>query len=145
MFEIYEVVPSAIYQAEGEQAWRYIDPEAKQMLFDFREWIGRPCVVNDYKWGGEFEWSGMRTPEKAASLGAPKSAHRANLAAGVLCRAFDVKIAGEDYTQLRARILAEQDHPLLQRINRMEDGVNWLHIDRIQPPAGRSRIYLFKV
>lgn len=145
MFEIYELVPRAIYLAEGEEAWRYIDPEAKQMLFDFRQWISRPCTVNTYHWGGGFEWSGMRTPEKAAALGSPRSLHKADLKAGILCRAFDVKIAGEDYDQLRTRILEDQNHPLLERINRMEAGVNWLHIDRGSPPAGRERIYLFRV
>jgi hypothetical protein len=145
MFEIHELVPPEIYLAEGEAAWRYIDQEAKRMLFDFRQWIEKPCTVNDYHWGGQFEWSGMRTPAKAKALGSPRSLHKADLEAGILCRAFDVKIAGEDYDQLRARIRMDQDNPLLARINRMEAGVNWLHIDRGSPPAGRQRIYLFQV
>jgi hypothetical protein len=143
MFEIYEVVPLEIYLAEGEQAWRYIDPEAKQMLFDLRSWIEKPCIVNDYHFGGESEWRGMRTPTKAAELGAPNSQHKSDPEAGILCKAFDIKIAGENYDRLRTRILSEQKHPLLQRINRMEAGVNWLHIDRGSPPPGHNRIYLF--
>jgi hypothetical protein len=144
MFNIYELVPKSIYEAEGEAAWRYIDPEAKQMLFNIRKWIGKPCTVNDYHWNGKAEWRGMRTPGKTVELGSPNSLHKADPDAGIFCRAFDVIIPGTDYEDLRMRIIAQKNDPLLKLINRMEMDISWLHIDRGKPPAGHERIYLFR-
>ena len=58
--------------------------------------------------------------------------------------AFDCDVRNYTAEEARKKILSNEDDPLLQYVNRIEDGVNWLHIDSGTVPEGKQRIYLFK-
>src|SRR4030066_1329691 len=135
-FKAYEVVDRRTYEKMGEEALSLFDPEALQALDDLREFFGVPIKVNDWKAGGDFQWRGYRTKEKAISLGAPNSMHAQG-------KAFDCDVRGMNAWDARNKILSNKDSPLLIRITRMEAGVNWVHFDLKKLPVGVNRIYLF--
>jgi hypothetical protein len=108
----------------------FFDNESLMMIDGIREYFGVPMIINDWHWHGEYQWSGLRTID--CLEGSKWSLHR-------LARAFDIKcrIPAE---KMRSEIMANQDHDLLKYINRMEDGVWWLHVDRANV---EGRIILF--
>ena len=136
-FQAYELVDRETFERMGNSALSLFDPEALQALDDFREFFGVPVTINNWHSGGPFEWRGFRTPEKAAELGAPRSAHAKG-------RAFDCDIEGHGAEYARQIILANRNNPLLLRITRLESGVNWVHFDVMELPPGVERIHLFK-
>jgi hypothetical protein len=131
-FKAYELVDKRTYEEMGENALSLFQPDALIMLDDYREWIGVPVTVNNWYYGGPFQWRGLRNPRcPQYSKG---SLH-------TLGGAFDSDAKGYTAEQIRQKILADKDNALLKNIMRMEDAVNWLHMD-IKPV--QNRIYLFK-
>jgi len=134
-FQLYELVDKNTYQQFGDAAWQFFNPEALQALDDLREFFNCAITINNWWEGkGSFEWRGFRTPEKAAELGAPHSQH-------AMGNAFDCDIHGFDAEKAREIIIAHKDEPLLSRIMRLEDKVNWVHMDLLSVP---DRIHLFR-
>ena len=127
-FKIYELVDPHTYGLYGEKAWMFFDEETIMMIDGVREFFtelaGRDCpmTINDWYWGGEYEWSGLRTIE--CKEGADRSFHR-------LAKGFDLKNDMYEYEHMRIVILANQDNELLQYVKRIEaDTPTWLHVDR---------------
>lgn len=116
-FKIYELVPKHVYEERGEKAWSLLDSRALEMLDKVREFSG-PLVVNNWKWGGDRQWSGLRTPE--SPYGTIYSQHRYG-------RAFDCISSQKSSQELREHILNNQeDFPYIRGI---ELDVSWLHFD----------------
>ena len=132
-FQLQELVSKETFDAMGEDAWHLFSAEALIALDDLRDFFGLPITVNDWAEGGEFQWRGYRTPEKATALGSPNSRHRFG-------DAFDCDIRGVTADHARAMIIAAKNNPYLIRIQRLEEGVNWVHFD-LMPVA--KRIHLF--
>jgi len=130
-FKIYELVDPATYRRFGEQAWMFFDNDTLRMIDRLREYFNVPMVINDWHWGGKFQWSGLRTVD--CTEGSTWSIHR-------LAKAFDIKAKDISADAMRDEIMAHQDHPFLKYINRMEDDVSWLHVDRANV---ENRIVLF--
>ncbi len=59
-FAIHELVPPHVYQDRGEAAWQLLDERLLITLDKLRIRYG-PTTVNNYYWGSEREWSGLRT------------------------------------------------------------------------------------
>jgi hypothetical protein len=135
-FQAHELVDRATFELLGDKAFDLFVPRALQAADDLREYFDVPITINNWHSGGEFEWRGFRTLQKAAELGAPHSKH-------ALGEAFDCDIYGTTAEEARRRILADKDHALLRLITRLETRVNWLHFDVAELPYGVSRIYLF--
>ena len=136
-FKAYELVDKDTYGKMSEDALSLFNPIALQALDDLREFFGCPIAINDWHSGGNFQWRGWRTPEKAAELGAIHSQH-------ALGNAFDCTIFGLTAFEARTIILANKDKPLLRKITRLEDGVSWVHFDCKELSEGINRIHLFK-
>jgi len=130
-FKIYELVDPATHRKFGERAWMFFDDDTLRMIDGIREYFDVPMTINDWHWGGQFRWSGLRTVD--CKEGSTWSIHR-------LAKAFDMKAKGISADAMRAEIMAHQDHPFLKYIYRMEDGVSWLHVDRANV---ENRIVLF--
>ena len=63
-FKVYEIVPKKMYRHYGEKAWRYVDTRLIETIDMLKEHFNDGAmIINDYHWGGEREWSGIRTPE----------------------------------------------------------------------------------
>jgi hypothetical protein len=135
-FRIYELVDRQTYMNYGERAWTLISPDLQEALDGVREFFNQPVTVNNWYGGGPFQYRGYRGP--ACPIGAEHSQHKLGMAAD-----FDV----HEHTAEDARkiIKDNEDDPLLAKIMRMEDGVNWVHIDLKELADNQKRIYLLKV
>jgi hypothetical protein len=142
-FQLYELVPKETYEKMGEAAWYLFRPTALQMLDDlhdfFTEYKGEKIVisVNDWYWGGNRQYCGWR-PEVVVDvdghpIGAGHSWHKAG-------GAFDAHFKAYTAEEARQIILSHKDHPLLQKIMRLEDNVSWVHLDN---KPGNPRIHIF--
>ena len=134
-FQLHELVDRATFQSWGEGAWKLLNPDALEAIDGIRKFFAAPVTVNNWRWGGPFQYRGYRGPE--CPVGAPLSQHRRG-------NAFDCDVKGVPAAEARRIIMENQDNPCLVKIMRMEDGVNWLHIDCGTPPWGKTRIYLFQ-
>ena len=131
-FLIHELVPKKMYKRYGEAAWRYIDRDMIADIDKLKEIFSNGTMtINNYKFGGSREWSGIRTPEsKYYSYGSMHS----------YGKAFDIVFSEYDAEEVRQYILNNQDKFIA--ITRMEDGVSWLHIDKAN--TNKDVITMFK-
>ena len=140
-FNIWEILDKTTYSRMGDRGWSLFNPDLLYSLDGLRDFVGSPISINTW-WQNTDpnarQFSGYRPPE--CTIGAIHSEHRKGNAA-------DCHVAGyllDDYDKLRQRIMDNKDDERLSKIMRLEDGVNWLHLDCGQIPEGKSRIYLFK-
>ena len=134
-FQPYELVPPDIYRLRGDKSFELIDERALITLDTLRDHLG-PCTVNDWYWGGQFEQSGLRTPD--APEYSPTSQH-------TFGRAMDGKF--KNVLAADARQYVIENRLLFPYIAFLEDDVEWFHFDvrnapRIQlwsPITGKSQ------
>lgn len=118
-FAIHELVPPAVFQERGESAWQLLDDRMLMTLDRLRKRYG-PITVNNYHWGGEREWSGLRTTD--SPFGTQYSQHRFG-------RAADCLFQNISTDEVRNEILAFPDHRAFALIGSVERGTSWLHFD----------------
>lgn len=118
-FAIHELVPPNAYKERGEKAWQLLDDRLLMTLDKLRERFG-VMTVNSYHWGGDREWSGLRTSD--SPYYSPYSQHSFGRAADCLFGAASVEA-------VRQEILANPDDPDFALIGSLELGVSWLHFD----------------
>jgi len=118
-FEIHELVSRRIYEDHGELAWELLDDRLLITIDRLRERYGK-TTINNYHWGGNRQWSGLRTPDSPYYT--PYSQHTFGRAADCLFR---------DYTAqaVRTHILNNPGHTDFMYITSVERGTSWLHID----------------
>ena len=116
-FGIEELVSREVFSDRGEKAWALLDERALETLDALRKEFG-PITVNDWKWGGSYEYSGFREPD--CGIGAAYSQHRFG-------RAFDCKFKNVSVDRVRARILSTPEK--FPHISALEMNVSWLHFD----------------
>jgi hypothetical protein len=133
-FELYELCDRRTYEQWGDDAWSLFNPDLLYSVDGVREFFNVPCYINNWYGGhGSDQYRGYRPAD--CLVGAKNSEHKKGNAA-------DMTIEGIDAAEARLRILENKNHPLLERIMRMEANVPWLHID-VKHVA--NRIYLFMV
>jgi hypothetical protein len=116
-FKLHELVPSEIYHRYGDRAWEFLDDRLLMAIDNLRDHFGK-MTINNWFWGGDREWSGLRTPD--SPYYSPTSQH-------TFGRAADCLFDGYSADYARKTILK---NPLeFNYINAMEMGVDWLHID----------------
>ena len=118
-FAIHELVPRHIFELRGEKAWQLLDEKALRTLDALRERYGS-IKVNDYYWGGEREWSGLRTPGNL---------YYSQTSQHTFGRAFDCLFKKESAGKIRNDILLNPNHETFKYINAIELNVSWLHFD----------------
>lgn len=145
-FSIQELVPREVYNDRGDKAWQLLDLRALQVLEWLRENLGA-CTVNNWKWGGNFSQSGLRTYDfyMQDGLTLHKDAYR-NISKSYsqhkYGRAFDCKF--NDYTaeEVRDWIKRHWAGSGFDFAITLEEGVSWVHFDvRSQP---ENKVYTFK-
>jgi len=129
-FKIYELVDPDTYGLRGERAWELLDNRLLITLDALRVKFGK-MTINNYKFGGERKWSGLRTPD--SPWYSTYSQHTYGRAADIIF---------EDYTadQIRKQILDNPDSPAYDYITAMEEDTSWVHIDM----RNTTRIKTFK-
>ena len=119
-FGLQEIVSSEIFEARGERAWELLDVYALVTLDQLREHFG-PISINDWHWGGKFQYSGMRP--FVGGVGAVWSMHRFG-------RAFDCKPKETTPQEMHAMILAKPEKfPHIRVLEAIEATPTWVHWD----------------
>jgi len=130
-FKIHELVPKKMYEKYGEAAWRYVDPRLVESIDKLKEHFNLGTMtINNYFWGGNREWSGIRTPDS------PYYSYGSQHSYG---NAFDIVFSNYNAEEVRQYILENQNH--FPYIRRLEDKVNWIHLDVAN--TGKKEIVLF--
>lgn len=118
-FALHELLPVKSYQLRGEKGWALLDERLLITLDRLRKRYG-PMTVNNWFWGGEREWSGLRTSD--SPFYSRYSQHSFGRAADCLFSTVTVDEVRED-------ILTKLDEPIFEFIGSVELGVSWLHFD----------------
>lgn len=125
-FKIEELVCPHIYGKFGLYAWQFFDHRLLDTLLVIREKIAKPIYVNNWDMGGDFSQRGFRcnicplVKEKTSLEKLYVTAHSQGMGVD-----FDVK--GMSAEEVRKWIKDNQillPHPI-----RLEEDVNWLHLD----------------
>lgn len=125
-FQIWELVDKKTHLKFGDDSLMFFNPIALQMLDGVRDFLGAPLIVNNWKEGGAFEFSGFRP--KWCRVGVDYSQHR-------LGNAFDIKPVRMSIENAFIKIINGQTDERLKYLNCMEDiqftqlPTPWLHID----------------
>ena len=131
-FKIYELVPPKTYTKYGEKAWWFIDTKLIDLIDAMRDEFGR-ATINSYKWGGNREWSGLRTPDSDYYSVYSQHSHG---------RAADIIFNDISSNDVRKRMIENPEKWLaICPSITLEDGVTWVHIDVRNSELG---INLFK-
>lgn len=118
-FAIHELVPPDVYHDRGERAWELLDPDMLRTLDMLRDRYGS-MTVNNWFWGGDRKWSGLRTA--GSPYFSPYSQH-------TFGRASDPIFKNITAEEVRVEIQAQKDNPTFRYIKSIELGVSWLHFD----------------
>jgi hypothetical protein len=121
-FRIEELVDRKTFNDRGEKAWQLLDDRALFVLQLLRKRYG-PITVNNWLWGGDRQWSGLRTKE--CNIGATYSQHRFG-------RAFDCLIKNATAEEVRKDMLDFWPRQMYNFPITMEDDVSWFHFDTRQ-------------
>ena len=119
-FGLQELVSPEVYEARGERAWELLDVYATVTLDALREKFGK-IRINDYQWGGDRKYSGMRPAQ--GGPGHAYSLHRFG-------RAFDPMPLEVTPQEMHAYILAHQNEfPHIRALEAIEATPTWIHFD----------------
>ena len=118
-FKIHELVPPQVYQDRGEKAWELIDDRILRTIDELRERYGS-ITINNYMFGGDREWSGLRTQN--SPWFSPYSQH-------TFGRAVDCLFKDADVDKVRQDILDLPHSEVSCYVTAVELDTSWLHID----------------
>lgn len=137
-FGIYELVSPRVYNKYGETAWSFFDPRLLITLDWMREKLGKPITINNWYWGGEFTQRGLRCNMDPMMV-------RLTQRGKIYCsphpfgQGADLDVEGMTADQVRSWLIEHQKE--LPYPIRLEEGVNWVHIDVRDFGV---KVYLFK-
>ena len=118
-FDISELVPKHMYNMRGNKNWRFIDERLISTIDTLKEHFSSGTMtINNYKWGGDREWSGLRTSQSPDY--SPTSMHSFG-------KAIDCIFSHYSAEEVRLYILSNKG--FFPYIRGMEDTVSWLHVD----------------
>lgn len=135
-FRIEELVSPELYEVVHEDAlWQIFDPNLLKALDWLRERYGI-IIVNDWVYGGGRRYSGLRG--KHSPYYSPTSMHSVGKAADCIPKYINPHEVREDF---RKMIAAGEEIPYITRV---EDDVDWLHIDTKPIAPSQRPIHFFK-
>ena len=118
-FAIHELVPPKIYKKYGEKAWRFVPVILIISIDTIKDrFPNGTMTINNYKWGGERKWSGLRT--FLSSFFSKTSMHSFGNAIDAIFSAYDVE-------EVRQDIINNPE--VYPHIKGLELNVTWLHAD----------------
>jgi len=130
-FKVYELVDQQTYALLGDNAARLFKKGLLKDIDSLRENLDRKITVNDWYWGGRFSQRGYRS--RTSDTGGLTSQHRD-------ANAIDLVVEGMTAEEVRIHI--KQNREKYPSVNRLEEGVSWVHIDG-HPDYTDRRIYGF--
>ena len=137
-FKIQELVCKHVYEKWGDKAWQFLDEKLLANLEWIRERLGKPIVINNWAQGGQFSQRGLRC--NTCQLVIEKTdLRKVYLSQHIFGKAVDFDVVGMTAEDVRRWIMAhssELPYPI-----RMEDGVNWVHMDTMA--TGKTKVQVF--
>ena len=130
-FKPQELVPQSVYNVLKDDSIRLFDARMLYTIDCLREYFAVPLMINDWLYGGVMQYRGFRP--NGCSVGAAFSMHRFGGALDLSSKYITAK-------EMRLKIL--ECSRLFPYITRMEDEVDWLHIDNAN--VENKGILLFK-
>ena len=129
-FNIQELIPRHLFAIFGlEKSWNFVNKRAFENLVKFREYVGKPMIINDCFLGGIKNWSGLRT------AGSPYFKSTSQHSFG---NAYD--IISPDITPEELQEIVKEKYKLFE-IGGLEVNVGWLHVDWRYDRAGELSIF----
>ena len=122
-FTLQEFIDPDTYKKYGTSSIWFIDPRIVNLAQFIRERLGKPCTINNWTSGGQYQLSGFRPPE--CTIGAKLSQHRFG-------RAIDLKVKDMTADEVREDIISNYDVYKKVGLTTIEDGAyapTWCHID----------------
>jgi len=118
-FKIHELVPKKMYEKYGKKSWRYVDTRLIETIDTLKEHFNLGTMtINNYGFGGNREWSGIRTPESPNySYGSQHS----------FANAFDIVFS--HYTAEEVRNYIINNPHIFKYVKGLELKVSWVHLD----------------
>lgn len=126
-FQPQEVVPPEIFKSKGMDSLLVMDARILWTLDALRGYFAVPILVNNWSVGGSMSQRGYRT-DIDMLLKTPLSQHRFG-------RAVDFEISGITSQQFRDKAKNGELAMQLQYITRIENDVDWCHIDCASVPG----------
>jgi len=119
-FQLNELIDKETYTEYGSNALRFIRTDALILLEKIRAHFNTPITINNWHKGGEYNWSGLRSPKyknyKITSLHSWGAA-------------WDMKFSKLDIRTVREEIIDKRD-VLFPELMGIELGTKtWIHID----------------
>jgi len=121
-FKIEEFVDRNTFQQRGELAISVMDWRILWTADAIRDYFKKPMTINNWSFGGNREWSGIRPPNT------PFYSRFSQHSFG---RAIDFLISGIDSTIVRKTIRDNPKEEAFKYITCIEDfsGMSWCHVD----------------
>ena len=118
-YYVHEFVPEHIYKEYGEKAWRFINAGLIETYDTLKERFPKGSItINNYFWGGDRHWSGLRTPQ---------SPYYSETSIHSLGGAGDSIFS--DYTAEEVRQDIINNPEIYPHVKGIEMGISWLHVD----------------
>lgn len=133
-FKIHELVPPQVFKDRGEKAWELMDVKLLRTIDALREEFGS-ATINNYEWGGDREWSGLRTSD--SPWFSAYSQHTFGRAADLIfkevaaheVRALIKQISGVSFQGCDYIKEFDNKRIIAAHIHGLEEGISWVHID----------------
>jgi hypothetical protein len=116
-FKVHELVPRHVFEERGEAAIELLDDRLLRTLDALRDKFGS-MTVNNWFWGGNRQWSGLRT--ERSPHGTMYSQHRFGRAADCLFK---------DHTAEQVRRYVLDNPSEFPFITFVELDISWFHFD----------------
>lgn len=119
-FKLPELVPLPLLNSIHEELlWKMLDPKLIESVDAIKEKFPKGTMtINNYFWGGERRWSGIRTKE--SPWYSPTSQHSVG-------KAIDAVFSEYSTEEVRQYIIDNPDE--FPHIKGIEIEVSWLHVD----------------
>ena len=130
-FKTQELISRAVYEEKGDRAIDFLNPKILEVLVFIREGLNVPLIVNNWSFGGRFQYRGYREPQ--CKEGAKKSQHREGNAIDF----HSTILSPEAIRNWIKRNADKLPYPI-----RLEEDVNWVHIDLAN--KGITKVETFK-
>ena len=118
-FKIYELVPEHLFIKLGKKALRFIDSRLIESIDTIKERFPKGTMtINNYKWKGNRNWSGLRTPD---------SPYYSETSMHSFGNAVDAVFSEYSVDEIRNDIINNPD--IYPHIKGLEMETNWLHCD----------------
>jgi predicted transposase YbfD/YdcC len=131
-FSPYELVPKETYLIRGDKALQLMDKELLVFIDTLRTELGKSITINDWKWGGSFQYRGLRVPA---------SEHFKQYSQHTYGKALDFDVKGMSAEQVRQWIIDNRDLDWVKPVSFIETDVNWVHVDT--RPIPENQLWLW--